>query len=391
MRLLGLKTIFIGMLSVTTFANATQDIMEQLIQDHLNQFGKLEYFSAIQVSIKSEKLRSHYAVGTIKQDLNSPKLTNQDLFDIGSITKSFTGALAVIAENEGKLDLNKTLQTYVKEYPHWGDISLTKLLDMSSGIPNYSDAPTINYQFSKDIKRFWSETELLTLVYPEIKNPPRKPGYFYSNTGYVLMDRILSKEYNSTYSNLLESKILKPMGLKNTFYPVPNYSPAILSRMAHGYSYNIYDNPELLGNDVTENNLSWAGAAGALVATSDDVLDWVETLFVHNKLLTRAQQQHMQQMISLDNGNSISETNSTNPKGFGLGVAQLYEKNIGRFWFYEGQTLGYRALYMYVPCNKVVVVALFNSATHHDNDHSGDLIKALYQQILKQDSTLNCH
>jgi D-alanyl-D-alanine carboxypeptidase len=206
-----------------------------------------------------------------------------------------------------------------------------------------------------------------------------------------LLDMILSKQYQSSYNDLLQTKILKPMGLNNTFYPLPNYSPQILSRLARGYSYNIYDNPELLGIDVTENNLSWAGAAGALLATSDDVLDWVQALFVHHKLLSPAQQKQMQQMISLNDGKPLRQTNKRNPRGFALGIAQLYDEGLGQFWFYEGKTLGYRALYMYVPCNQVIVVALFNSATNEDNDHSGALLKSLYQQIIKQNRGLNCN
>ncbi len=180
------------------------------------------------------------------------------------------------------------------------------------------------------------------------------------------------------------------MGLKDTFYPVPEYTHDILNRLTHGYSYNIYDNPELLGRDVTENNLSWAGAAGAIVATSDDVLDWIDILFVNQKLLTVTQQKEMQTMISLENGKHIAQTIKADPKGFGLGIAEVYDENLGRFWFYEGKTLGFRALYMYVPCNHAILVALFNSATNAENDHAHDLLTAMYHAILDENKALIC-
>ncbi|CEK09331.1 serine hydrolase domain-containing protein [Legionella hackeliae] len=257
-------------------------------------------------------------------------------------------------------------------------------------MPNYSEAPKINYLFSKNLRQYWSQDDLINLIYSKDFNPPRKPGYFYSNTGYVLMDKILTKAYKTPFKALLIDKIINPLQLKNTYYPVPEYPPEVLSRLVRGYGYNIYDNPELLGQDVTENNLSWAGAAGALVANSEDVIHWVEHLFIENKLLTKDQQQKMQQLVSLKTGLPITTTTEKDPQGFGLGIAQNYDAKIGRYWFYEGQTLGYRAIYIYVPCNKVIISTLFNSATNGENDHTRELMVQLYNYLLSKDEMLIC-
>src|SRR5256885_2367489 len=110
----------------------------------------MEHFSAIQVSLKTNDHIRHYATGKKSLDTRSPAVTDRDLFDIGSITKSFTAVLAVMAEREGKLKLSATLGDYLPQYPHWSRISLTALLNMSSGIPNYSDSPTLNYLMSRN-------------------------------------------------------------------------------------------------------------------------------------------------------------------------------------------------------------------------------------------------
>jgi D-alanyl-D-alanine carboxypeptidase len=266
---------------------------------------------------------------------------------------------------------------------------LANLLNMSTGIPNYSDSPTLNYLVSKNLQKFWSTSDLVALVYPQKNNPPFKSGYFYSNTGYAVMDMILAKEYQKTYRELLTEKILKPLNL-GMEYPVPKFTKNTLERMARRYSYNIYDNPELLGQDVTVNNLSWAGAAGALVSNSEDVVRWIDALFVNDKLLTPNQKTAMQKLVSVETGKPIDKTNADHPRGFGLGIIQAYDKDIGHYWFYEGKTIGYRALYMYVPCNQVIVVALFNSATNSENDRAGELVNNLYLQTLKENDTLKC-
>ncbi|MBX9702647.1 MAG: beta-lactamase family protein [Silvanigrellaceae bacterium] len=383
------KKVLITLLLLLSQNMVVAETFQDLINHHLKQYSQLENFSAIQVSIKAGELK-HYVAGTKNLAPGSAKITPTDLFDVGSITKSFTAALAVMAEADGKLQLNETVGHYLSEYPHWGNISLTGLLNMSTGIPNYSDSPTINYLLAKNLRQYWEPEELIGLAYPKQVNPPRKAGYFYSNTGYVLLDIILTKQYKMPFKQLLQDKIIKPLDLKNTFYPVPDYSKDVLDRLVHGYSYNIYDNPELLGQDVTENNLSWAGAAGAIVANSDDVVYWIENLFINDKILSQAQKNTIQKLISVSTGKSIKKTNSKDPRGFGLGIIQGYEPETGNYWFYEGKTLGYRAFYLYVPCNKVIIAALFNSATNSQNDHGGELMLGLYHEVVKQNETLVC-
>lgn len=382
--------------SASSFAIETKEInlavvdpVDKLINTHLQKYAQQELFSAIQVSIRTKNGIKNYAAGTHSLTDKSP-ISTRDLFDIGSITKSFTAVLAVLAESEGKLDLQKPLSAYLQDYPHWENLTLRSLLDMSTGIPNYSDSPSLNYFMSKNLKQYWSQSDLIKIVYPKEHNPPLKPGYFYSNTGYVLMDMILSKIYNSNYETLLKSKILTPLKLDNSFYAVPTYPNNVLQRLVRGYSYNIYDNPELLGQDVTENNLSWAGAAGALVANTEDVAHWIEHLFIDDQLLNSTQKKSMQRLISLANGKPIQAISKQDPRGFGLGIVQVYDKELGSFWFYEGKTLGYRAFYIYVPCDQTIITAFFNSATNSENDHGHELLLALYKQESEQNTTYIC-
>ncbi|WP_051131824.1 serine hydrolase domain-containing protein [Legionella tunisiensis] len=289
-----LLTVFLALFAqfaVFSSASAKSETIapDTIIKEHLRQYGPQEMFSAIQVSIKVQDKISTYTAGNRSLEPGSKAISADDLFDIGSITKSFTAAIAVMAESEGKFKLENGLNHYLPDYPHWGQLSLSGLLNMSTGIPNYSDAPRMNYLMSKNLRQYWNQSDLINLVYSKQLNPPLKPGYFYSNTGYVLMDIILSKAYKTSFKNLLSSKILTPLKLQNTFYPLPDYPVEVLQRLVRGYSYNVYDNPELLGKDVTENNLSWAGAAGALVANSEDVIHWIEHLFIDDQLLTSAQ------------------------------------------------------------------------------------------------------
>ena len=374
--------------SSATFDSGAQ----QMLASHYLKYKNAEYFSAISLSVNlpNEKIKNYY-VGYTSHQANAPAITASTLFQIGSITKSFTAAIMLQLEKEGKFKLSDPIKHLLLAYPKWGDITVEQLLNMTSGLPNYSDTPLWNTQEYQHPTHTWSNQQLIDFVYPTNSlNPPRKSGYFYTNTGYILADMIVQKVTLEYFASELERRMIKPANLMNTFYPLPTMSSDLAERLAHGYNYNQYDNPALVGQDAQTNNLSWAGAAGGLISTSEDITKWVKALFIDETILDKTQKISLTRMVSVNTGKPIKQTSENEPRGFGLGVIQSYDKSIGRFWFYEGETLGYRALYMYVPCNQVIISSIFNSATNSENDHSKELMLGIYQLALQNHPKLAC-
>lgn len=355
---------------------------QQIIDEHYQKFHKLENFTAIQVSIKSDIEIENYCSGK--------DLTPKSLFNLGSITKSFTAVLVLLAQRDNLLKLADPLEKFLKNYKNWNLISIKQLLNMISGLPNYSNSAKFNFQLSQNLKQYWNNIDLINLVYTPCCKPPLKSGYYYTNTGYVLIDLILTKIYKKPYQELLLTKILQPLNIVNIHYPLPNFSKKILKNLVKAYSYNPYDNPRLVGSEVSTNNLSWAGAAGGLVGNSEDIVRWVDGLFNSNKILNKAEIKQMQQLVSVTTGQNLNDVDKNNPQGFGLGLIKTFKPEIGKFWFYQGQTIGYRAIYMYVPCNKVIISALFNSSVSSNNDKAHLLLEKLYQEVLRSKNIKNC-
>ncbi len=77
----------------------------------------------------------------------------------------------------------------------------------------------------------------------------------------------------------------------------------------------------------------------------------------------------------------MTQTSVSDPNGFGLGVIQLMTPPIGTVWFYEGDTNGYRIVYLYFPHQDAVIALGVNSATDLKQDASGKLAIALYQTL----------
>lgn len=84
--------------------------------------------------------------GTMGYPPLSQPVTPNNLFDIGSITKSFTSLLLLQLQTENKLTLDDRLGKWLPQYPNWKEVTLRQLLNMTSGIPNYSE----DKEFSKN-------------------------------------------------------------------------------------------------------------------------------------------------------------------------------------------------------------------------------------------------
>lgn len=367
---------------------------QQIVTQHYNKYKDNEYFTGIgtAIYIPNQEIKSFYA-GKESRDKNSKDISATTLFQIGSITKSFVSAIILQLEQEKKLNIDSTIKDFFPEYPKWSQVTIRSLLNMTSGVPNYSDTPTWNYQEANKLDQTWTDQQLLALVYPKAGfNPPMRDDYYYTNSSYLLAGLIVEKATQTTFQDAVIKRIIKPLNLENTFYPTPVIDAAIMARQAHGYYFNQYDNPALVGEDVTSNNLSWAGTAGAMLSTPVDIVRWVHELFEGDKILNVTQQNRLQEMVSLSTGEPIKALTENDDRGFGLGVIQAFDDKSpdGRYWFYEGETLGFRAIYMYTPCNGVIVSAVFNSATNPDNDRAGALMQKLYNYVLKQYPKLNC-
>lgn len=404
------------LVSPTSFANlnasdaAFTAQLQRVVDDYYKTYSKTEKFTAISASVLIPRDKhidpndiKTVVAGTIGFPPLTQAITPNNLFDIGSITKSFTTLLLLQLQTEGKLSLQDPLGKWLPQYQQWKDVPLRKLLNMTSGIPNYSDDADFLKKEYNDLSRVWTNEELLTYAHPEKPLKINKNEmYDYCNTNYILAAMVIEKVTKDTYENQLKKRILNQKKyLKNTFYQAgpdgTKVQKAILSQRVHGYFYNERTKKSV---DTITNDLSWAGAAGALVANTDDVARWVQLLY-HGTLINPQYKERalaeLESLVSIKTGQPIATVTEKNPKGFGLGVVSIYDKQSKQtFWYYEGSTLGFRVMYVWSPCNDVTTVVALNSKGAEGNpnskigDHIHEANHNLYQAIMQQNPELRC-
>src|SRR3954465_3754394 len=346
------------------------------LEAYLQARGAAEHISAASLSVNLPGQRSTIDVtaGTTTFGGSVP-VRPDSVWQIGSNTKAFTSVLLLQLEAEHRLSIDDTLGTWLPQYPQWRDVPIRRLLNMTSGIATYDDEPAWYADYAADPHTDFSKKRLVGYVL----DAPATSGYSYSNTNYVLAEMIIERVTGDSYQNQLYRRIIDPLGLCDLYYRPDVYPASVTSREPAGYFFvNGFPMPQLLGRDVSRDTLSWARGAGAIISTTRDMTRWERALY-GGRLLPPQQQAELESLVSSTNGQPIDSTSGTDPKGFGLGIAQLTDPELGTFWFYEGETLGFRAVHAYLPDSGLIIAIGLNSATA--DDQISTLMKSVYDTL----------
>lgn len=155
------------------------------------------------------------------------------VFRLGSITKQFTSMLVMRQVAEGRLRLDHTLEEMLPWY--WQDtasrVTLEQLLNHTSGIPSYTSDPEFFPLHSRDPL---STRELVeTYCSGDLEFEPGS-RWRYNNSGYVILGAVLEEVTGTPYDQLLEARILEPLGMSDTGY---DHTAAVVPRRARGYRH----------------------------------------------------------------------------------------------------------------------------------------------------------
>ncbi len=191
-------------------------------------------------------------------------------FEIGSMTKQFTALLVLQLVNQDKIRLEGHLSDYLPYYrKETGTrVTISELLSHTSGIPSFTDSPGfLNGPASRvhhTVREFVQEFCSGDLRF--------EPGtkFEYSNSGYFLLGAVLEQISGVSYEQLLQDRIFRPLGMKDSGY---THSETVIANRAAGYEHS----PSGLQN-ARYYDMSVPFAAGALYSTVEDLNLWDQAL-----------------------------------------------------------------------------------------------------------------
>lgn len=356
--------------------------LQRELNDYLKNRGASEHLSSLSLSVSLAKGDAPIDVtaGTTRYRGGAP-VTPTDLYQIGSNTKAFTAVAVLQLEAQGRLSIDAPIGRYLPQYPAYGKLTLRQLLSMTGGIGTYDDSPEWYRMYVRDPMANVSTDRLIRLVYPKFQSRPGTK-YAYSNTGYLLAQEVVEARSASKSFATEMARLIASAGLKHTYYTSNLYPGSIARRVVAGYYEN--DDPgftSLVGKDVSRDSLSWAQGAGSIVSTPEDLTIWARALYQGSALLPARQKAELLTLISTKTAKPLARVDAADPAGFGLGVAARYAPPMGAFWFYQGETLGFRAAHLYFPDSGIAVAIFANSRPIEKNSRLVELFTKIYASI----------
>lgn len=241
-----------------------QDSVLQLVNLYLDREGENGFSGVVLVSTPGNEpmIRSYGHANEEQQIANS----SQTAFDIGSLTKQFTGAAILKLEMMGKLSVLDTIGRYLGSLsPENGRITFHQLLTHTSGLPNDLGSDTEVITREQLLSRI-NETALITA-----------PGsvYRYSHAGYCLLGLLIEEIGGTDYESFLQTNLFKPARMKFTGYRMPDWAATTI---AHGYRFcNDWGGP--MDSGWLEDGPSWnRRASGGMLSTAEDLFAWHKAL-----------------------------------------------------------------------------------------------------------------
>ncbi len=300
-----------------------------------NDYGGFN--GAVAVSHKGEVIfKKGFGFANMEWDIPNESNTKSQ---IASLTKSFTAMIIMQMVDEGKLDLQKPISTYLPDYPKAvaDKVNIHQLLSHSSGIPNARSDKKVN-----------RPEEMVNQFAYEPLNFEPGTDFDYSNSGYTLLGFIIETVTKKSYQEALEEKIFNPLKMENS--GLHRHRP-IIKNMSSGYDkwYSDYF-------DTDHSDGSSAYSAGGIYSTVDDMFLWESALsnqtLIQKKYMDMVSTKHSQdgdghygygwELRKIQIGNT-SETIET----------------IG----HSGRISGYRTSIVRIPTTNSCVI-LFSNTSH---------------------------
>lgn len=223
--------------------------------------------AVIKNSFDMEKpYQKNFCFGYSRRSQKAP-IKEFTLFRIGTLSKTFLAAILMECVQEKKLSLQDPIskylpRTFVVPRYHEDEIKLIDLSLDTSGLPFVPTTPMKLYEVSEvDIKSYFKKYKL-----------PRAPGKKYENSdlGYSLLAYILKHLEKVSYEKLFSQKILKPLGMDETYYSIPLFK---MNRLATGYR-GIAE----VGDTFVDRDGSFFKPSRGLASNIDNLSKWLSFL-----------------------------------------------------------------------------------------------------------------
>ena len=328
----------------------------------MREFTALEHVPGAAWAIVLDGRVAHMGVTGLRDVATKAPVDSSSVFRIASMTKSFTAMAIMRLRDEGRLSLDEPAERYVPElkglaYPTSDSpkITIRHLLSHATGFPE--DNPWGDQQLAR------TDAELTAMLKRGIpfSNAPGV-AYEYSNYGFAILGRIVTRASGRPYNDYLSARILKPLGMHST-----TLSPASVpaGRLAHGYRWEDErwkEEPQLPDGSF--------GAMGGMLTSLSDLGRYVSAFLgawpardgPETGPVRRASLREMQQVWRPDAPSVVRDSAGVrlNAGGYGFGLRVGADCRFGHIVGHSGGLPGFGSRMQWLPEYGIGIIAFGN-------------------------------
>ncbi|ARP01227.1 beta-lactamase [Vibrio alginolyticus] len=328
---------------------------------------------AVAVTIDGKRYFYNYGLADVSK---GSLVTNDTIFELGSISKTFAATLTGYAQEKGKLDMDDKVKDYIPELEN-SALGNTKLVNVAT----YT-AGGLPLQFPSEVTNDAEMMQYYKTWKPEYEAGTKRK---YSNPSIGLFGYIGALSMKSDYTEMMETVILPELGMTNTFVDVPKDK---LNNYAFGYSSE--------GKPVRVNPGILDAQAYGIKSTSLDMLQYIEANMGQAQLNTDIENALERTHTKYFDTDTFTQAVGWEGYDYPVSLSQLLKGNssdvilkakpvqasvsgtLGRDVWYNktGSTGGFGAYVAYVPSEKIGIVILANK-----NYPNAERVEAAYHII----------
>ncbi|MBK8249981.1 MAG: beta-lactamase family protein [Gemmatimonadetes bacterium] len=269
-------------------------------------------------------------------------ISARTVFDIGSTSKQFAATAVVLLQQDGKLNLDDEVRTYIPELPAYQrPLTIRHMLNHTSGLRDYL---TLMGLHGTDFDGVTGDQDALDLIVRQ-QALNFEPGaeFLYSNSGFFLLSQIVKRVSGKTLAQFAHERIFAPLGMHDTHFHDDHRM--IVAQRATGYS------PSTTGFAIDMSLFEQTGD-GAVYTTIEDLIKWDGNFYtptVGGERLLR----DLHTRGKLNNDSTIA---------YALGLFVDEHRGLRRVR-HGGSWAGYRAELLRFPEAKTAVATLCNLGT----------------------------
>ena len=293
-------------------------------------------------------------------------MTENTGMSIASVSKQFTGMAVMLMVNEGKMDLDADIRTYLPnlEGPE-GTITLRQMLNHTSGMREVLNfLPMAGATFADAMRN--EEPQQIFNRQPVLQNEPGAE-YNYNNTTFMLLARAVEEVSGEDWKTFMETRIFRPLGMTNT--TVKTEIGQVIPGASQGYA------PSEHGGYRAVIDFAEAYGASSVNTTAQDITKWM--------LNYRDMTVGGEEAIDAITTRGILSSGDTTGYGLGLGVRTWRGQ---RIWSHTGGETAHRTWFGYFPdIESGMFISSANPA--YSNGMWSDIAEAWFEEYLEVEET----